>query len=135
MESNTAKQKAQFSYNRKQVQFLCNINNQQLTDFQIETAHSWLENTLSSADTVEQLMKCKTFIDWWLFMWHCIDDRAILRDIYKVKPWSRYSWYRQMHQYVFDGASIHGKRLLKDFMDMRSQFTATMIKTDVGCSE
>ena len=126
MDNLAAKTKAQFSYNRKQVEYLCGITSQEYLNFQTETGKSWLEAYWCRAIDIEALVSCTAFWNWWCYHWNSIDNRSIVMDMYKVKAGSRYSWYRQMHQYVFDENSSHREFLMKDFRDMLPVFDAAL---------
>lgn len=124
MDNYAAKTKAQFSYNRKQVCYLCGITDDEFLALQMDTAKAFAQHyTLNDPEVILSSM---LFLSWWCYHWNLIDDRVILRDMYEVKPESRYSWYRQMHQYVFDGGSTHRQQLMKDYQDMQPQFEADL---------
>lgn len=120
--NDAAKTRAQFKYNRMQVLYLCDITYAEYLSFQTDTAKAWLEHYWRHAIDIDALMACTIFWNWWMYHWNHIDDAAILQDMYHVKPGGRYSYYRQMHQYVFDKNSGHRDRLTKDFLAMLDEF-------------
>lgn len=122
----TAQTKGQFSYNRKQVQYLCGITEAQFLDFQCATACDFINHYGSQLSNPDAVLNSTAFLNWWCYHWNHIDDISIIGSLYAVVPETRYGYYRQMHQYVFDPTSGHGEHFLKDFRDMRKVFEAAL---------
>lgn len=124
-----AKEKAQISYNKKQVCFLTGISENELMDFRLDMAKAWADHYWKHQVNVDALLTSEGFWAWWNWQWNSIDDKAIIQDMYGLNPESRYAYYRQTHQYVFDNSSNHQRHLMQDFADMLPSFKAEIAQT------
>lgn len=121
--------RGQFKYNRQQVLYLTGMCQEQYNNFQIDTAKAWVERYWQKIMNVDALLNTTSFWQWWMYQWNVIDDKCIVAALYDVEKEKRLSFYRQLHQYVFQDNSADQDYLMHDFRAMRKEFEKQMKPT------
>jgi ribonuclease D len=114
--------KQQYSYNVKQVLFLCKITERELNDFILESRLAWAEHHFRHLTEIDKVMHSALFWSWFRYQWLDLDDRYFLSELFTAVPAFRYARYRQMHQIIFDSTQEATRRMYYDFLDMQKSF-------------